>query len=393
MSRSASATALLSVLLLSSLPTTIGCGSGALGGDQGDPTPAEDAAPPVKASELGAGDHSPGSVKLTEIAGPAAKLNKPRDLAFNVRRPDELWVVNLGDESMTLIFDASTDRRRTERRKDADAMHFMANPAAISFGADETTIGVPGTLSTCGESRNTYDGMKAPNDFMGPTLWSSDLSIFAMKNPFKLGSHLDMLHDSPNCMGLAHETANVYWAFSGQTNAIVKYDFGTDHGVGEDDHSDGQSWEYARGVVKYVPGVPSHLFFDPTDAMLYIADTGNGRISKLDTSSGTRGVKLPTKESRVGFWRMNGAEVTDVVPPSFGLVAPSGLEIKGDYVYVSDNATSRITAFTRAGEQVNYLDTGLPPGSLSGMAFGPDGRLYFVDILGNRVLRIDPPAP
>jgi sugar lactone lactonase YvrE len=40
--------------------------------------------------------------------------------------------------------------------------------------------------------------------------------------------------------------------------------------------------------------------------------------------------------------------------------------------------------------QVNYLDTGLPAGSLSGMAFGPDKKLYFVDVLGGRVLRVDP---
>ncbi len=376
---------LVSTLLLAG---GIGCAAGEVGAP--NPSEVPDEAPPVKASELGTGDHSPSSVRLTEIAGPAAKLNKPRDLAFNSRRPDELWVVNLGDESVTIIFDASTDARRTDWRKDADAMHFMANPSSISFGADDTTFGVPGTFATCGESRNTYDSTKPPNDFMGPALWSSDLSIFAKKNPYRLGSHLDMLHDSPNCMGIAHESANVYWAFGGQANAILKYNFVADHGVGKDDHSDGQSWEYVRGQVKYVPGIPSHLAFDPADSMLYVADTGNARVARLDTTSGTRGIKLATKEPRAGFWRINDAVLTDAVPASAGLVAPSGVEIKGEYLYVSDSATSRITAFTRSGEQVNYLDTGLPSGSLSGMAFGPDGRIYFVDILGNRVLRIEP---
>ncbi len=41
------------------------------------------------------------------------------------------------------------------------------------------------------------------------------------------------------------------------------------------------------------------------------------------------------------------------------------------------------------GKRVNYLDTGLPKGALMGMAFGPEGKLYFVDAIGNRVLRID----
>jgi hypothetical protein len=38
---------------------------------------------------------------------------------------------------------------------------------------------------------------------------------------------------------------------------------------------------------------------------------------------------------------------------------------------------------------VNWLDTGLF-NALSGMAFGPDGKLYLVDMTGDRVLRIDP---
>jgi hypothetical protein len=39
---------------------------------------------------------------------------------------------------------------------------------------------------------------------------------------------------------------------------------------------------------------------------------------------------------------------------------------------------------------VSHLDTGLPSGAFSGLAFGPDGKLYFVDMIGHRVLRIDP---
>lgn len=364
------------------------CVFGAACGKGGTSAPSTDASPPaVRGPEIGVGDHTAASVVLTEIATKSAKLSMPRDLAFNPLRPDELWVVNDGDDSIVIVHDASTDGRTTERRKDGDAQHFMPKPSSIDFGADETTFGVPGTFGTCGESRNAIAG---DNDFMGPVLWSSDLSIFAAKNPNQLGSHLDMLHDSPLCMGIAHQEKNVYWAFGGLNSEIVRYDFGKDNNVGQDDHSDGTALHYVTGHVKYVKGVPSHLFFHAADAMLYIADTGNGRILRLDTTTGTPGKSRLKLEPMGTCMNMDNAALSEIVPGGT-LVAPSGLEIRNELLYVSDNATSRITVFTLDGEQVNYLDTGLPQGSLSGMAFGLDGKLYVVDMVGERVLRIDVP--
>ena len=328
---------------------------------------------------------------LTEISAAGAGLKTPRDLAFNPLRPEELWVPNFGDDSMVIIHGATGDAPAPERRKDSNANHFMAKPAAIAFGQDETSFGTPGTFGTCGESRNTYDDKAPPNDFLGPTLWSSDLSIFAKKNPNGLGSHLDMLHNTPLCVGIAHETANRYWVFGGLKNSIDRYDFKKDNNIGQDDHSDGESYQYVTGQVKYVKGVPSHLFFHEADAMLYIADSGSSRVAKLDTTSGKKGKSIQPKEEMGVATLMDGALLTDVVAADSGLLqTPSGLEIHNEFIYVSDNATSRITAFTLAGEQVNYLDTGLPAGSLAGMAFGPDGKLYLVDMIGDRVLRIDP---
>ncbi len=373
-------TTALAALSLLTLVAPLGCGSS-------DTPPAAAAPAPILAPQLG--DGTPASVTLVEVLGPAARLATPRDLAFNPRRPNELWVINLADESMVIVPDVVGAPTVSERRKDAAAEHFMAKPSSLAFGADETTFGTPGTFATCQESRNTYGDTAEPNDFMGPALWSSDLSIFAKKDPTGLGSHLDMLHNSPLCAGIAHETGNVYWTFAGRSNAIVKYDFGKDNGIGLDDHSDGDSWRYGRGLFKYEPGVPGHLAFDPTDAMLYIADTGNGRVVKLDTKSGTVGTKLTTKEPNDIYVEMNGALIYEVVPAGGELQKPSGLELRDGYVFVSDNATSKITAFNLVGERVNQLDTGLEAGSLSGMAFGPDGKLYYVDMKGSRVFRVD----
>lgn len=343
--------------------------------------------PPRPAAELGKGDHTSASVDFTVIAD---GLAGPRDLAFNPLRPDELWIVNHDDETATIVHDASTDGRTAEKRKDGYALHFMAKPASIDFGADATSIGKPGTFGTCGESRNTYDDAKPPNDFMGPVLWSSDLSVFAKLDPKGLGSHLDMLHLSSNCIGIAHEQANVFWAISGQRKAVTRYDFEKDNGIGNDDHSDGQARQFATGEVGYKPGVSSHLFWNADDSMLYVADAGNGRVIMIDPSTATQGNKMTTPEPMGLAVQMNGATVSEIIAPGV-LTTPSGIEIRNQMIYVSDNETSRITAFSMDGQkQLNWIDTGLDAGSLSGMAFGMDNKLYFVDTKGGQVLRIDP---
>ncbi len=364
---------------------TSACGGGNEPAAATTPTPPEKPGP-VLAPELGRN----GSAVVTEVLGPAAGLKRPRDLAFNPLRPDELWITNDSDNSVVIVHNASTDGRNAERRRDAAADHFLHRPTSIAFGADGTTFGSVGTFATCGESRNE-NGVEGGEDFMGPVLWTSDLAIFAKKNPAGLGSHLDMLHNSPLCMGIAHESGNAYWTLSGKSNAIVRYDFGKDHDIGLDDHSDGASLEYVRGEIKFLLGVPSHLAYRAADSMLYIADSGNGRVAKLDTKSGTRALKLATKEpQKGGHYRMTGATLTDVVPAGV-LTAPSGLEIHNDILYVSDNATGRIVAFDLEGKQLNAIDTGVGPGALAGLSFGPDNKLYFVDLAGSRLLRLDPP--
>ncbi len=345
----------------------------------------DDATVPT-APELGEGDRSPGSVTFTPIATMANGLNQPRDLDFNPLRPDELWVVSYTDDSMLIIAGAPSDSRSYDKRIDGYALHFMEQVTAISFGADPTTFMKPGTFATCGESRNTYNGQAAPNDFTGPTLWSSDLTVFARQNPNGLGSHLDMLHNTPLCMGIAHEADNKYWVFNGLAGSIDRYDFVTDDGIGNDNHGDGLTWRFGKGEVKRVENVPSHVAWDPATSTLYVADTGNARIAKLDGRSGTAGASIPGFETPVT--EMTGTTLVTVV--SGDVQRPAGIALHNDLLFVTDNAASRILAFDLTGELVNFVETGLPPGSLGGLAFGPDDKVYFTDMKGNRVLRIDP---
>lgn len=345
-----------------------------------------DEAEPPAAPQLGTGDRSPTSVTFTPIAMATNGLKQPRDLAFNPMRPDELWIVNYDDDSVVIVTGASGDGRTYEKRIDGYALHFMEQVTALDFGADPTTFGKPGTFGTCGESRNTYNGQAQMNDFTGPTLWSSDLSVFAKMNPNGLGSHLDMLHNTPLCMGIAHEDGNKYWAFNGLLGSIERYDFAQDDGIGNDNHGDGLTWRYAKGQVARVANIPSHLAWDAETSTLYIADTGNARVGKLDALSGTPGASIPTHETPIT--EMNGAMVETVVGTD--VQRPAGLELHDDLLFVSDNAASRILAFDLTGKLVNYLETGLPAGSLGGMHFSPDDKLYFVDMIGHKVLRVDP---
>lgn len=350
-------------------------------------SPAEETPPTTTPAAVAAPELGSGKATVTPVLGPEHRLARPRDLAFNPLRPDELWILNERDNSVVLMHGTTSGEPQFERRRDPAADHFLHKPSSIAFGADPTTFGSNGTFATCGESRNE-NGIEGGEDFMGPTLWTSDLAIFAKKNPAGLGSHIDMLHNSPLCMGIAHEAGNAYWTFNGLKNSIVRYDFGKDHDVGLDDHSDGASLEYVAGQLKYVAGVPSHLAF--LDGGLFIADTGNGRIARLDTTSGTKGARIRTQEpQKGGHFKMEGATLTDVVPAGV-LTAPSGLEIRNGLIYVSDNGTGRIVAFDLRGKQVNALDTGLGAGALAGMAFGPDDKLYFVDMKGDRLMRVDP---
>lgn len=354
-----------------------------------EPTPPPNLPEPaVGVAVLGAGEHSLSAVIVDEIGSAGDGLNGPRDLEFNPEVPGELWVVNRIDDSTVTYKNAGTSTQQATKLIDPYALHFMEEVSSVAF-ADGLRFG------TCQESRNTYNGQAFPDDFMGPALWSADPAIYAKSNPaavaevgFDLGSHLDMLHESPLCMGIAWERDNVYWTFDGLSGTLSRYDFVQDHGAGFDDHRDGTVERYVEAGVLRVGDVPSHLAFEAETGLVYVADTGNARIAVLDPAGGVPDAALTPMEPGVSLITMIGVRAEDVVAPGQdGLVHPSGLALHDGMIFTSDNATSRILAFTLEGELVDYLDTELPEGSLMGITFDDEGRLYAVDFLGDRVLR------
>jgi hypothetical protein len=332
---------------------------------------------PAGLALLGDGAHTLDSVDFSVAVEASAGLTTPRDLAFNPEIPNELWIVNLDDNSTTVVEAIGTADQMAEKYAGFGKDHFMARPSAIAFGDN-------GAFATAQEE-DEITQPTTPFDFMGPTLWTSDRTIFDGGH----AGHLDMLHNSPNGAGIAWERDNRYWVFDGYHRSITMYDFHSDHGPGGQTHADGEVARYVQGEVGYVDDVPSHLEFH--DGLLYIADTGNNRIATLDPTVGEQGAPVEKNMDGGPQYIMDNTEIqTFVEGADVGLELPSGLEIHDGLIFVSDNKLSQIVAIDFEGNQVDYLDLSseVPEGGLMGMAFAEDGSLYAVDAVNSRIVRV-----
>jgi len=361
-------------LVLSSF--LLACPAGLVGGDP----------EPAAVPEFGHKENRTLTVVGTDDDG----LNVPRDLEFNPHSPDQLWVVNRDDDSTSIFFEPGTDSQDVDWRQDIWAMHFMEEVSSLSFGAEGTyTAGETG-FATCHESRNSYNGNQAPDNFMGPVLWSADLDIYAELNQSfggtVLGSHLDMLHESPFCMGIVHENDNAYWVFDGYKDQLVYYDFQEDHGPGLDDHSDGIVRRYTDVELEREEDVAGHMARNE-DGILFIANTGAGSILKVDPSTAEEvGSARGALEPLVEYTRYEGATVEELVD---GLDEPSGIALAEDgRIFVSDHGTAEIIAFEADGTEIGRMDS--KSEAIMGIELGPDGALWFVDAELDLLVRVDP---
>jgi DNA-binding beta-propeller fold protein YncE len=338
----------------------------------------------ASASAWTGGAHSPRT--LAAAAKPAtqvvlkSKLNNPTGLAIDPRN-GSLWIVNRGNDSITIVERPGSRRPRILHSVDG-GKHYLWRPAAIAFsrGGDE--------FATAQDASGFGQGM-------GPTLWPGDAALFRGNTPLNR-IHLDMLHHSPQAIGIAagaDEEKREYWVFNGAARSIDRYFFNEPHPPGQNDHGDGRTFRYAAGALKRGRKIPGHLALDRANGHLYIADTGNRRVARLATSSPTGPRLLDAGTSLEGpLYEVSGSTVETVVSPSAGLKAPSGLLLHAGTLWVGDHATGRIHVFRLDGTRLRVINTGLGRDSITGLALSPEGRLYILDSRRNRVVRLRMPV-
>lgn len=317
------------------------------------------------------------------LAAASKDLDKPNDLDFfPILGKDELWIVNERNESSggsTLtINNASSENPTYLHREDGNAWHFMSIPTGIAFGNNLNFATPPGVK----------DANHSNGTFTGPTLWSSDPDIYAKPSGGN-GSHLDMLHGSPYSMGIAHEIDNAYWVFDSWNQTIVRYDFQEDHGPGNDDHDDGIVRRYLEITVNRDGDVPSHMVLDKPTGWLYVVDTGNDRVLRLDINSGNVVGDLPlineilAEHSEMGnvTWEVIIQDVID---------RPCGIEIMGNRLLVGDYTSGDIYVYDMSNDfqEMGRIKTGSE--GLTGIKIGPTGHIWYTNKLENTVTHIEP---
>ena len=330
------------------------------------------------------------------IADYTDALNEPRDLEFHPGKANELWVANRATDSITIVENVGMDNQTSQNRKDAYGNHFLEEVSAIAFGAYHEEF--DWQWGSAQETDNTYCGQQNPgNNFMGPTLWPSSLDHFAVEHQTDglLGSHIDMNHESPFGVGIAHDSDNAYWYNDGYYGELVYYDFQEDHDTGMDDHSDALVRRYSDVQLTHSLGTPGHMILDKETGILYIADAGANRVVWVNTDDTTFTttdiMNSPTRtEPLEEYSRINGIEwgVLDT-----GLNRPSGIALEGDQLFVSLNGNGEIIAYDLSVNGKSAVEAGsiqTTASSIMGIEIGPDGHLYYVDNAQDEVVRIDP---
>ena len=327
---------------------------------------------------------------LIEIAGRTDRILIPQDLDFHPTRDNELWVLNKGTDnsggSTVTISNAGLSDQSEVFRIDGNAWHFMALPSAISFSK---------TNENFATAANIQDANRQGGTFTGPSLWSSDMSVYAQdpgvdENGGRLnGSHLDMLHGSPFGMGIESDEDNAFWVFDSYNGHIAWYDFADDHGPGYHDHSDGIIYRYEEmELSRDESGIPSHIVEDDVSAILFVCDPANSRILWMNTLSASIKESAPLVNEQLASHQVM-KDLEWGVFATENLQKPCGIEVVGDILYVSDNATGEIIAYHKETKvELARINTGAQ--SIMGIKADKDGKLWYVDAEANTVMRIDP---
>ena len=334
-------------------------------------------------------DYLTGTTVQTVIATSANSISQPMDLDFHpALSRKQLWIINKGTEnsggSTVTIDNTGEANQTTELLQDGNAWHFMSIPTGIVFSDNGNFGTAPGVFDA------NHTG--TANAFTGPTLWSSDADVYAQPSGGN-GSHIDMLHESPNCQGIAWEKDNVFWLFDGYNNDIVRYDFVNDHNPGNSDHSDAIVHRFSDvQVLKDAAGTVSHMEFDESRTWLYVVDNGHQKVFRMNIETGVFSAQLPAygpHETMAEYLKVTGYSWENVV--TTGLQDPAGIAIQGNRMVISDHQSSDLIFYditSAPATELHRISTGAQ--GIMGITIGPDGKIYYVENTGNKVVRLDP---
>ncbi|MEM9069857.1 MAG: hypothetical protein AAGE52_15195 [Myxococcota bacterium] len=296
---------------------------------------------------------------------------------------------------------ATADNGRANLVVDFNAWHFMRRPSGIAFGARELVLDHthPGaedtgltepvvftnTFATCHEHWTANATDMPP--FIGPTLWTADSAIYNGDNgdfDWSNGSHLDMVHATRYCMGIAYESGNTYWAFDGNGGFLDRYDFGSPHHPGHHNHDDADIERYFLPLgdrLLRVPNVPSNMLIHGDE--LWVADTGNGRVLRFDLSGGATIAGSTRSFEGYEIEVFDGMTFAEVLTTE----EPSGLTRLADgTMLVADHTSGELIVFERDGTEIRRIQVG---GGLGGLTNIGDA-IYVVQMDERRVVRLDP---
>jgi hypothetical protein len=108
----------------------------------------------------------------------------------------------------------------------------------------------------------------------------------------------------------------------------------------------------------------------------------------MNTSSGSIAKAIPLiNEELASHQEMKGLEWG--VFADTGLDKPCGIEVVGDILYVSDNATGEIIAYHKE-TKIELARVTASTKGITGLKADKNGALYFVNAETNEVVRIDP---
>ncbi|TXI15469.1 MAG: hypothetical protein E6Q66_03090 [Pedobacter sp.] len=353
---------------------------------------------------------------FTTISKSTDQLDHPCDLDFNPQNPGQLWVTTMGQSGATvrniirpgdvvIYTNPGQSSQSSQSIPEMMKQHFIGNPTAISFAREQVNapIGAPlnpaptdPTIPSRAQELTTVFAMSNDNDIcpegLGPTLWTADLSIYdPMAN-----NHLDMLHNSPYSLGIEADSEYAFWTYSGFDGCVVRFNFLNPHVPGGSYHAGGEINKYPEvQLTKFNrPGnVPAHLVKDKATGWLYIVDGVGKQILRMNTQTGTRsantdgGQNDPFPNPATQYTKTTG--VTWEVFNNQNLQKPCGIELVGNILYVTDNATGEIIAYNKnTKKELARVNTGKP--GIMGIKADNNGQLWYVNGTTNEVVRVDP---